>query len=328
MPNSASSVFFSVIIPTRNRPELFKIALDSVLAQSFKEIEVIVVNDGTSDEFLPAYKAMENDYDERVNFISLIQRSRGHGHCFARNQGVDRARGQFICFLDDDDWWTDNNFLARAHENLVKENADFYFANQQAVLSDGTEIHNVWVEDLPDTLSATDPRKNQTIIEVSVKEALGAKGFPHQNCWAIKKSLYEHIDGMDENLRYEPDRDIYLRALDSATKILFDKTFVALHNVPDKNKSNNASTKTNIKQKLLFQLRTAEKGILFSQKEEIIDFCTQRKGYLLKRLVEVLVNEQNFKLANLYAREALGFSFTAKWWLYTKYLSIQGIIKS
>lgn len=324
---SADDIFFTVIIPTRNRPIEFKKALDSVLEQTYQSVEVVVVNDGTNAQHRPAYDELENASPDNVTYLNLIERSRGHGHCFARNQGADIAKGKFICFLDDDDWWIDPDFLNRAANKLQETQADFYFANQKAVTHDGKEINNVWVENLPSTLAQDDPRQNETVFAVSVSEMLKATGFPHQNCWAISKELYFSIEGMDENLRYEPDRDIYLRALDRASALIYDKTTIALHNIPDNSKKNNASTLTSSKQKLLFQLRTAEKGVLFSTKPEIAAFCVKRKGYILKKLTEILDNEGNTKLAYVYAKEALGVSFTFKWFLFTMLCALKSVFR-
>lgn len=318
---------FSVVIPTRNRPIEFKKALDSVLGQSYQSLEVIVVNDGTNAQHREAYNQLEQGSPSNVTYVNLIERSRGHGHCFARNQGVDIAKGKFICFLDDDDWWIDDDFLRRASATLEKSTADFYFANQKAVTHDGTHVPNVWVESLPETLPINDPRLKQVAFPVTVSEMLNATGFPHQNCWVIATKLYNSIDGMDENLRYEPDRDIYLRALDKATEIIYDTSTVALHNIPDNSKKNNASTLTSNKQKLLFQLRTVEKGILFSEKTEVSAFCIQRKGYILKKLTEILVNEGDNKLAFMYAKEALGVSFSFKWLIFTKWCALKATFK-
>mgnify|MGYP000495025415 CR=1 FL=1 len=328
MSESSNEVFFSVIIPTRNRPVEFKKALDSVLAQSFKEFEIIVVNDGTNEQFQKAYKQLKKSSPKNVHYIRLIQRSRGHGHCFGRNQGVDIAKGDFICFLDDDDYWTDNHFLARAAKEIKKHNADFYFANQKAITQDGRHVANVWVEDLPEKLPPNDPRLKQIVFPVTIPELIQATGFPHQNCWVISKQLYNDIGGMDENLRYEPDRDIYIRALDRAECILYDRTQVSLHNIPDNAKKNNASTLTSKKQKLLFQLRTFNKGILFSEHDELIQFCIKSKGYALKKLAMMLSKEKRHKRAYLYAKEALGTSFTYKWLGFTVICWAKNIGKS
>ena len=84
--------FFSIILPTRNRPQLFRAALDSVLGQAFTELEVLVVNDGSSDEFLPSYQAMQAEYDERVKWHYQPQRPNGHGQSYSMNAGAYHAR--------------------------------------------------------------------------------------------------------------------------------------------------------------------------------------------------------------------------------------------
>lgn len=91
------SQIVSVIIPTYNRPEFLGRALDSVLSQSYTELEVLVVNDGSEqsyDELKAHYK------DERIIWIDLEKNA---GVCGARNAGIDAAKGDFVCFLDDDD---------------------------------------------------------------------------------------------------------------------------------------------------------------------------------------------------------------------------------
>ncbi len=315
-------LFFSVIIPTRNRPNDFKIALDSVLAQVYPSFEVIVVNDGTSKDHHTSYNKIEQECSDKVKFINLIERSRGHGHCFARNQGADIAKGKFICFLDDDDWWIDNTFLERAEHEIIKYNADFYFANQKAITQDGTNIENIWVTDLPEKLAQDDSRLKQIVFPVTVEELLLAAGFPHMNCWAISKQLYFKIGGMDENLRYEPDRDIYIRALDKANCILYDSSVMSLHNIPDKSKSNNASTLTNKLEKLLFQQRTADKGILFLEKDALIKHCKTRKGYILKKIAMELYGQNRFIHAFGYSMQALATLPTIKWLAQTLIISL------
>jgi len=316
-------LFFSIIIPTRNRPNDFKTALDSVLAQVYTNFEVIVVNDGTSAEYYEDYNKIERETPDKVQFIKLIERSRGHGHCFARNQGADKAKGKYICFLDDDDWWIDNTFLERAADEITNYNADFYFANQKAITQDNTHIKNVWVENLPEKLPKNDPRLKQTVFPVSIEELLLATGFPHMNCWAISTQLYFKIGGMDENLRYEPDRDIYLRALDKATCILYDQTTTALHNVPDKSKSSNASTLTNLLEKLLFQQRTADKGILLLKNKTLIQHCKTRKGYIIKKITMELYKQKKFKSSFYYALQALAILPTIKWLGQTSIIATQ-----
>ena len=87
----------SVIIPTYNRAKTIERAVDSVLAQTWKELEVIVVDDGSTDQTNEVLKA----YGDKIR---VIHRQNG-GASAARNTGIKAATGEIISFLDSDDEW-------------------------------------------------------------------------------------------------------------------------------------------------------------------------------------------------------------------------------
>ena len=116
---------FSVIIPTRDRPEYLSEAIASVLAQDLAALVVLVVNDGS----LP----IAAQTDPRVRIFD----NQKCGLNPARNLAVQNSGGQFIAFLDDDDVWTDLNFLSRAAAGL-QANGGFYFADGMMRFADGT----------------------------------------------------------------------------------------------------------------------------------------------------------------------------------------------
>ena len=89
--------FFSVIIPTYNRASMLREALDSVFAQTFTDYEVIVVDDGSTDD-TPAIVAR---YEDRVRFF----RQENSGPGAARNLGIQNVSGEYVTFLDSDDLW-------------------------------------------------------------------------------------------------------------------------------------------------------------------------------------------------------------------------------
>jgi glycosyltransferase involved in cell wall biosynthesis len=88
----------SVIIPTYNRLPMLKEAVDSVLVQEFEDMELIVVDDGSTDKTVEEMK-------RRGGRVRLIQHSRNKGVSAARNKGILHARGKYIAFLDSDDLW-------------------------------------------------------------------------------------------------------------------------------------------------------------------------------------------------------------------------------
>jgi len=95
------SALVSVVIPCFNRADVIARAVASVLSQTYHNLEVIVVDDG-SEDILELKETLDAFGDER---ISLIQQPHNQGGAVARNVGVTRSRGEFIAFLDSDDEW-------------------------------------------------------------------------------------------------------------------------------------------------------------------------------------------------------------------------------
>lgn len=93
------AMLISVYIPSKNRLDLLKAAIDSALGQTHREVEVIVVDDGSTDG-TPAYLAGLAATDPRVRFIRHEQSKGGPA---ARNAAIEAARGEFVTGLDDDD---------------------------------------------------------------------------------------------------------------------------------------------------------------------------------------------------------------------------------
>lgn len=95
----------SVIIPTYQRASLLNRAIDSVLNQTYENIECIVVNDNIpNDEYSVVLYNLLNKYAKDKRFIFLEQEKHING-AEARNCGIRNAKGEYIAFLDDDDWW-------------------------------------------------------------------------------------------------------------------------------------------------------------------------------------------------------------------------------
>lgn len=89
---------FSVIIPLYNKAPYIAKAIESVLGQTYRDFEVIVIDDGSTDQSLEVVKTFEN------KSITIISQPNS-GVSTARNNGVKLAKHPYICFLDADDWW-------------------------------------------------------------------------------------------------------------------------------------------------------------------------------------------------------------------------------
>ncbi|WP_432737254.1 glycosyltransferase family 2 protein [Maridesulfovibrio sp. FT414] len=108
-----SSPEISVIMPTYNRSEYIGRALDSVFAQTFKDFECIVIDDGSTDDTLEKLSEIE---DERLKVFS---RENG-GVSAARNQAISLATGRYVALLDSDDEWLPNK-LEKQHAFMKRE---------------------------------------------------------------------------------------------------------------------------------------------------------------------------------------------------------------
>lgn len=104
--------FFSVIIPLYNKEDHIESTIKSILNQAFKDFEVIIINDGSTDE---SVKKIEPIIDSRFKIIN--QANKGVSH--ARNVGIDKSKGHYIALLDADDFWYENHLLDL--EKLIKK---------------------------------------------------------------------------------------------------------------------------------------------------------------------------------------------------------------
>jgi glycosyltransferase involved in cell wall biosynthesis len=307
---------FSVIIPTRNRPGLFGQALDSVLMQQSAEFEVIVVNDGSDPAHDAAYRAIETASGERVRFLSLIRRPNGHGSSYALNTGAQQARGDYLCFLDDDDAWTDAGHLRRAAAVIDRAgDIDLYMTNQVAWVGDTPMARPVWIEDLLQCLPA--PRAPSPAPDgsyaVNAEALLRAHGFCHLNTLIVRRAFFAALGGLDDGIRYENDREFYLRAIDQATAIRYMPVNVARHNVPEPARGANLSTSINSSEKRLYQLRVLDKVLLSAQRPEVRRYAMLHKTYALQHLANELARAGQLPAAAHYARQALAIRLTPKW---------------
>ncbi len=318
MTASPSSPMFSIVIPTRDRAELFERTLQSVFQQDIDDFEVIIVNDGSSGEHLVAYQAMESRYDARVHFVYLPHRQRGHGPAYSRNVGAAHASGRYLCFLDDDDLWIDTGHLRRVRDSLAASETpiDLYFTDQRAVYPDGTEHPGgLWISGLEQRIDC--PCDSLGNYAVTLDHLLQTMGFAHLNCTVYRRDFFESIGGMDESLRYENDRDVYLRAIDTAQTMRYNPAIIAQHHIPDPKKTDNVSTAVTRIEKKIIQFRIFDKAIAFSRHASMRTFARRTKGFELKNMAALLKQAGRHREAVYYMKEALLVSFTFKWLAYT-----------
>ncbi len=108
----------SVIVPVYNVENYLKQCIDSIINQTFKDIEIICVNDGSTD----SSRAILEEYKQKDQRIKIIDKENG-GLSSARNVGLKEASGKFISFIDSDDW-VDITMLEKLYKNITDLNSD------------------------------------------------------------------------------------------------------------------------------------------------------------------------------------------------------------
>ncbi len=317
----------SVVLATRDRPQLFAEALASVLQQQFRNIEVIVVNDGSSAASVAAYRAVWDAAAATLgpNFSvhTLVYRPRGHGQSYSLNFGTAQAQGDYVCFLDDDDKWTDTGHLARvalainAAEQLGKP-VDLYMSNQDAWINDGQRVGTLWLGTLAAELAARHRQPDaQGAYTVTVQDLMASTGFCHVNCLTVRRALFEQVGGMDEGIRWECDRDLFLKLIEASQHMLHHPAVVAYHRVPDPAKTANMTTAMGMIDKRLLQSIVLDRAVARSRDPAIRQHARLHKGYALKKIAGEYANQGDWTGARFYAAQALGATPGWKWALFT-----------
>ncbi len=113
----------SVVVPVYNTSKYLRKCLDSLVNQTFKDIEIICVNDGSTDSSL----SILQEYKAKYNSIKIISQ-KNQGLSSARNTGIEAACGDYIGFVDSDDW-VDLDFFAKLYEAILYNDCDIAVAS-------------------------------------------------------------------------------------------------------------------------------------------------------------------------------------------------------
>jgi len=183
---------FSVVIPLFNKAPYVKRALESVFVQTFRDFELIVVDDGSTDDSFSVAKSVLED--SGIDYRLIHQENAGVST--ARNNGVVASNGNFVCFLDADDWWAPA-FLERM-DWLIKAypDAGIYGVNYY-IISRGKQRVALQI---PSTgyINYCDcyQKLQMPLTSISV---------------AIPKEVYREMDGFKPHLKLGEDFDLWIR---------------------------------------------------------------------------------------------------------------------
>lgn len=200
--NAANGPLVSVIIPTFNRAWAVGRAIDSVLEQDYRPFELIVVDDGSTDQTAEILAR----YGDQLTVVCRENR----GVSAARNAGVARAQGDLIAFLDSDDFWRPKKLTVQV---------DFFTSHPDALICQTGEI---WVRNGRRVNPGRRHRKLSGMIFTPSLELC----LVSPSAVMMRKTLFSMVGGFDEALPACEDYDLWLRVTRRYPVYLIDAPLV------------------------------------------------------------------------------------------------------
>lgn len=181
----------SVILPTFNREKFLKRSIESVLNQTYGDFELIVVNDGSTDNT----EAVLKEYVSHPNFLILNQENKGVSS--ARNLGIKKSTSPLVAFIDSDDEWLPQKLDIQVKD--VKENPSYrFFHSNEFWIRNGIQVN------IPKKFD----KSNHNIFERSLESCLISPSTT-----LLKRELLMEVGFFDEELIICEDYDFWLRIL-------------------------------------------------------------------------------------------------------------------
>ncbi len=189
-------VKISAILTTFNCRRFVENSLKSILNQSYKPFEVIVVDDHSTDGTFEILKNLQKEYD-----FKLLQNEENLERCQTRNRGVELAKGNYVCFLDCDDLWKEN-FLENLKKILEREPDAVYGPPKGFVNAEGKVI-----------------KEKKPLKVPKLKRLLfaGRMAYPSGSCF--KRETFKRLGGYKDRYLMREDWEIFLRFYVNKAKI-------------------------------------------------------------------------------------------------------------
>ncbi|MCC2380753.1 glycosyltransferase family 2 protein [Bacillus wiedmannii] len=169
----------SVIVPLYNAEKYIEETMESILNQTYKNIEIVIVDDGSKDQSSSIVKNFKKKYPEQIKYI--LQENQGVS--VARNTGIENANGEYISFLDSDDLWHSTK-IEKQIESMHKNNMNACYCGYMNFYEEtGEKVEN----------TTNFVKGNMT------KAFLTHQVFAQTSTWIFKKSIV-----MDHNIRFTP----------------------------------------------------------------------------------------------------------------------------
>ena len=208
---TSANPFVSVIVPVYNGAKFLSEAVASIRRQNYHPMEVIIVDDGSTDETAELARSLGKDIRYAYQ--------RNSGPAAARNKGLEMARGDIIAFLDVDDLWPPNKLQIQVTRLINDPNLDVVLGRVKFIKLPGAPEINIQFESPDSTL---------------VNAYLGSGVF--------RKSAFGRVGNFDETLRYSEDQDWFLRAREQSISIVIIEQVILYYRLHEHNMTRNKNT--------------------------------------------------------------------------------------
>jgi len=317
--------FISVVVPTRNRIDWLRRCLDGIKEQSFLDYEVVVIDDGSTEEVIEAYQKMMVAFGSRYNLVRAnTDESRRLGPSVVRNIGIKYSQGEYIAFCDDDDYWCRGDLLSVAAGALRKTSAELYFSNQKILHGDEV-VSTTSFSHVEKSLRKEQVLHDSSVYQISRGQMLSFPDYAHLNITIAKKSLLERIGGFWEETRYAEDVDLFVRLCNETDSILFRPDICSTHNAPVKHDRESASKIVGDINRRLLENSVYWHLLAVCRSPEAIQYARSSLSSNSKLLTQELVSQESSKAGASVARMAFGAKPSVKWGLYTLWVSFKSV---
>lgn len=203
----------SVVIPTHNRAHLIGQAIDSVLAQTYKDYEIIVVDDGSTDNT----RELLSEYWDSISYIY----QENQGASAARNTGIKVAKGNYISFLDSDDWYLPNRI--EKHVEILEQFNDIsiVYSNFSQADANGNILKR-------EAVAQSQLRSGYIFEEVLLRKAM----FGNVQTWTVNRKCFEEIGYFNTELKMSEDRELSLRLAKKYKIYAIKEPLVVIRQIP------------------------------------------------------------------------------------------------
>ena len=221
-----SEELISIIVPIYNSGRYLRQCLDSIINQSYKNFEVLLINDGSVDDSATISK----EYVEKDSRIRYFEKENG-GVSSARNLGLKNVKGNYITFVDSDDW-VDENYLELLYYNIKQKNADIAVASHKIYGEDGVFYLKPPFSKEEDEILDFEKLTKNDFLEIYPKLIHLVQDF---HCVGFKLFKVDLVDNLffDESLKYAEDMDFFYRLYLRMNSIVYMREYVYIYRKND-----------------------------------------------------------------------------------------------